>query len=69
MKYCIRLTNEKGKEIKLAGNEYIDIDVFDGNNRIASYTLGTGENPDTGNNTPVITDRSSDELIFWADDK
>lgn len=39
MKYCIRLTNEKGKEIKITGNEYIDIDVFDGNKRISTLTL------------------------------
>lgn len=42
MKYCIRLTNEKGKEIKLAANEYIDVDVFDGNKRIAAFTLRDG---------------------------
>ncbi len=43
MKYAIHLTNENGKRVTLAGNEYIDVDIMDGNRRISSLTLRSGE--------------------------
>lgn len=39
MKYYVRLRNEKGKEIGIGGNEYIDIDIMDGNKRIGAFTV------------------------------
>lgn len=42
MKYAVRLRNENGKEVKLAGNGFIDIEIIDGNKRIERLTLREG---------------------------
>lgn len=39
MKLAARLTNEKGKVLTLAANEYIDIDITVGNRYLASLTV------------------------------
>lgn len=61
MKYCIRLTNEKGKEVKLAGNEYIDIDVFDGNKRIVAFTMRPNGN--YADERAAIFDKNDKEIV------
>ena len=39
MKYHAQLTREDGKTVGLAANEYIDIDIKDGNRYIARLTV------------------------------
>ncbi len=39
MKYCIIVTSDTGKMIKIVGNEYIDIDILAKNKRIAALTV------------------------------
>ena len=43
MKYHAQLTREDGKTVGLAGNEYIDIDIKDGNRYIARLTVRDGK--------------------------
>ena len=43
MKYHAQLTREDGKIVGLAGNEYIDIDIKDGNRYIARLTVRDGK--------------------------
>lgn len=44
MKFCIVLTSDTGKTVKIVGNSYIDIDVIASNKRIAALTVREGEN-------------------------
>lgn len=39
MKLFITATNKKGKQAKLGDNEYLDIDLYVGNERLASLTV------------------------------
>lgn len=43
MKYSVKLTREDGKTVTLAANEYIDIDITEGNRRIFTLTLRNGK--------------------------
>ena len=42
MKYSATLSRKDGKTVVLSANEYIDIDVKDGNRLIASMTVRDG---------------------------
>ncbi len=39
MKYCIIVTSDTGKTVKIVGNEYIEVQAIVGNKRIALYEL------------------------------
>ena len=43
MNYCVILTSDTGKQIKLAGIEYIDIDIKYKNKIIAALTVRESE--------------------------
>lgn len=43
MKYCVILTSDTGKQVKVAGNVYIDIDIMAGNTRITELTVRDGD--------------------------
>ena len=43
MKLYATIENEQGKQASKAGNEYLDIDIFSGNTKIASLTVREGE--------------------------
>jgi len=60
MKYYVRLRNEKGKEIGLAGNEYIDIDIMEGNRRIESLTVKP--NPDDEKERAAVFNENDDDI-------
>ena len=64
MKYSVKLTREDGKTVTLAANDYIDIDVNAGNNRIASLTLRHDDNFEDDGAADVLYD-DGDEPIYW----
>lgn len=43
MKYFVRIESEKGKQVSVSGNEFIDIDIYVGNRRIKAFTIREGD--------------------------
>lgn len=44
MKYSARIESEQGKPRIVVGNEYLDIDIMEGNRSIAKLTVRPNEN-------------------------
>ncbi len=66
MKLYAEITNSKGR--KGAGSdEWLDIDVFVGNAKLASFTVRRGEIPENEGEGWVLYD--DDEPIYWIADK
>lgn len=74
MKLYTRLRNEKGKEVGIAGNEWIDIDIMVGNNLLAEFTL---RHCDTMSDLDISAQCESgwvlydnnDTALYWQYDK
>lgn len=43
MKYSATLSRPDGKTVTLAANDWLDIDIMDGNKRIAALTVRDGQ--------------------------
>ncbi len=62
MKLYARIENEKGKVDGMGGNEYLDIDITVGNNRLMSLTVRASN---VGGNDGYGLFDDQDEQIAW----
>lgn len=58
-KYYVRIESEKGKQVSVSGDEYVDIDIYAGNKRIASLTVRESDD----RNGTAIYDQNDDEIV------